>query len=78
MSDCLLDSQWKGCCCECEYQHHLFKHPWNKNEFTNGSITDQMGFVCLVPFSRGAIFSDREHGFCEEYKQRNKDEVRNI
>jgi hypothetical protein len=67
---CLLDTDWKGCCCECEYQTVLHKHPWNKEEYANGSISEIMGYVCHIPGDMGAIFFDRKHSFCEEFVKR--------
>ena len=61
-----------NCCCECKFQHKVFKHPWNQNEYAKGSILDQMGFICLIPGDRGGTFIDREHSMCEEYTPKDK------
>ncbi len=55
-----------SCCCNCENQLELRKHPWNK-DFGKGSISEGCGFVCIAFASeeRSAIFSETKHGMCE-------------
>ena len=67
---CQLETQWKGCCCDCVYQKEVFKHPWNKNSYAQGSITERMGWICDAP-DMGATFMDRKHSFCEMYEKEN-------
>jgi len=69
-SECMLKSEWKGCCCECEYQSTVYKHPWNINEYAKGSIKEIMGYICKIPYDKGSIFMDRKHSFCEEFKRK--------
>jgi hypothetical protein len=47
------------------------KHPRNKG-FGKGSISEQLGYVCIVQFDidnkdRTGIFFDFEHSYCELY-----------
>ena len=62
------------CCCNCENQLKLMKHPWNK-EFGKGSITEQCGYVCVMKFgdnsnSGEAVYFDFEHGMCEMHHRK--------
>ena len=70
MDKCFLESEYKACCCNCEFQIKIMKHPGNKNEYANGSILSVMGYGCNIPGWNGAIFSDREHSMCEEYTKK--------
>lgn len=61
---------YKGdCCCLCIHQMPVVKHPWNKNDWAKGSISEKMGYVCLANADprdeHTAMFSDRDHGACE-------------
>jgi len=67
---CLLESEWNACCCVCEYQEPIYKHPCNENEYAKGSISEIMGYACRVPGDIGMIFSDRKHSFCEEFERK--------
>ena len=64
---------YKGdCCCNCQYQTTLFKHPWNKGKL-KGSMKEVSGlYSCNVIFLMGnkhggAVLFDRKHGMCEMY-----------
>lgn len=63
-------SHFQGaCCCNCQMQRKLMKHPANK-DIGKGPISEEMGYVCITPFDDGsnlgkAIFFDGEHGMCE-------------
>ena len=67
-TQCLKETDWKGCCCDCKYQHKVYKHPCNQNEFSKGSITELMGYICML-FDNGGIFFEQEHSFCEGYEK---------
>ena len=64
------DKGWHSgeCCCNCQSQIKLTKHPWNKY-FGKGPISEFCGFACIVKmdFDQGQVgtFYDKEHGFCE-------------
>lgn len=56
------------CCCNCKWQAKLVKHPWNKATWAKGSISEQMGWVCLTPeLQPNVTFFDLEleHSVCE-------------
>jgi hypothetical protein len=60
------------CCCNCKNQLKLMKHPMNV-VLGEGSITEQLGWVCAAQFEDGSnegesYFMDNEHGMCEFYK----------
>lgn len=62
------------CCCNCTHQKRLMKHPQNKL-LGNGSISEQMGFICSVIFEDrsnegSAIFFENGHGICELHVRR--------
>lgn len=71
---------YKGaCCCNCQNQIKLFKHPMNGSspidnlKFGAGSITDQCGWVCMNPEigeGKSGIYFDHEHGMCECWEKR--------
>ena len=67
MSKCFMNTEWNACCCTCQFQHKIMKHPGNDNSYANGSILEIMGYGCTVPGWDGTIFFDREHSMCEEY-----------
>ena len=67
MSDCMMETDWKGCCCACEHQYKVYKHPSNENEYAKGSVLEIMGWICLIRGDKGGTFMDREHSMCEEY-----------
>jgi hypothetical protein len=59
------------CCCNCKSQIKVFKHPWNKDSYVKGSITELMGYVCISAEcnqENTGIFFDREHSLCECYE----------
>jgi len=77
------DKGWKGmCCCNCDNQKPLFKHPLNGNQkqgliedklkIGKGPISEQMGWVCHIKFEEEEkyVFFDREHGMCELWQER--------
>lgn len=66
-----IDGENTGeCCCNCENQIELFKHPWN--QINKGGISESTKmFVCLVQHNidynfKGIIF-EYEHSYCELY-----------
>lgn len=58
------------CCCNCRYQKYIVGHPWNKNSWSKGSITQAIGYGCLAPEMRSVIFFDNQHGMCEMHDWR--------
>lgn len=72
-----LESNSKGkCCCNCKNQVKIMKHPWNKNDFANGHITEQIGYGCAAPeLAPNIIFFDNAHGMCELYENKFEDSI---
>jgi hypothetical protein len=74
--NCLKESDWKGCCCNCKHQVIIYKHPSNRDDYVNGSIMDQLGYLCHIEGDGNrAIFSDRKHSFCEAYEKEKEIEL---
>ena len=70
---CVFD-KFNGCCCKCEYNIALMKHPLNTNE-GKGKMSDLFGYACIGFHSVGervAHYFDKEHGMCELFKQQKK------
>ena len=67
------ESYKKGrCCCLCQSQVVIKKHPWNKGK-AKGSILETMGYGCAVDIGepeRNVTFSDSAHGDCEMFEKR--------
>lgn len=56
-----------SCCCNCEFQKKVNKHPKNSEPF-KGSISEPLGYVCTVSIGASSgefIFFDTKHGMCE-------------
>lgn len=62
-----------ACCCNCLYQRPIVGHPWNKNSFTKGRITQAIGYGCTCPEFDSITFFDTKHGMCEMH--RDKDNI---
>lgn len=63
----------KICCCICESQIELFKHPINT--IYKGSISESTNmYVCIVKTKLGnnyeGFISENEHGLCELFSPR--------
>lgn len=70
MTDKCMKPEWHDrCCCNCQHQRVIFKHPWNKGE-AKGSCTEIMGFGCGVEGMQIVIFKDSFHGLCEMHEMR--------
>lgn len=64
------DKGYKGdCCCNCDNQIELFRHPGNKYPRYEGSILNSCDlFVCMAfGKHKGVIFEDK-HGCCEMHQ----------
>jgi len=49
MSDkCMKSEGHDRCCCNCQNQRVIFKHPWNNGD-GKGRVTDIMGYGCATP-----------------------------
>ena len=65
-----MKPEWHDrCCCNCQNQRVIFKHPWNKGD-GKGGFKDVMGYGCAPPdFELDGIqaitFKDFKHGHCE-------------
>lgn len=59
----------KQCCCKCASQVKIRKHPWNKQAFAKGSISDHIAYGCALDcFNKGenrVILMEDKHGECE-------------
>lgn len=58
------------CCCTCINQKVVLKHPTNITELSQGAMSEEMGYVCLLPTefeSDAVVFFDNKHGLCEMY-----------
>jgi hypothetical protein len=74
-NECVID-KFKGCCCKCEYNIPLMKHPMNL-DIGKGRMSEKMGYACIGFFSvneRIATFFDKEHGMCELFKQKENEQ----
>jgi len=78
MTECYLG--WKKedgnstgrCCCNCEYQVEIVRHPWNKSPEHKGPITEIAGWGCQAPdFDKKVIFFEVEHAACEMHEFKN-------
>ena len=74
MGDKCIKPEWHDrCCCNCQSQRVIFKHPWNKGD-GKGRMTDVMGFGCdsshdnLYEGIPAIIFMDARHGMCEMHE----------
>lgn len=69
-------SKHQECCCQCEFQIELRKHPSNQEiGGAKGSVLSIIGWVCDNPElqeenKRVGIFFDTQHGLCECFKER--------
>lgn len=71
----LLNKMKMGeCCCKCNRQYTVYKHPWNQG-FAKGPISKIMGYACSMPeFNKGRgqktmIFFNNKHGMCEMFEK---------
>ena len=67
---CSKEERKGRCCCTCNHQRVIMKHPWNKGD-GKGRIAEVMGYGCEPPdFAQDGgkpslVFFDGEHGMCE-------------
>jgi hypothetical protein len=69
MNTCDKSYDPERCCCNCEHQLELFKHPLNKGKLKGRILESTKLFCCTVCHKmdksyKGIIF-DNEHGSCE-------------
>lgn len=56
----------RECCCNCQNQQPINAHPWNKDPFVKGSVTEIIGWGCTCSdFSPNITFLESKHGLCE-------------
>ena len=56
------------CCCNCQHQRPIVRHPWNREVWAKGPITSQLGWGCTTPelYPEITLFSlEHAHGMCE-------------
>jgi len=74
MTDKCMKSDWNDeCCCNCQHQRVIFKHPWNSGS-NQGSVSDVAGFGCACEGWNVIIFIDNIHGMCEMHEVKNFEE----
>jgi len=56
-------------CIECKHLREVFCHPSNK-DIGKGSIVDRMGWICISPETKGAVFFDNQYGYCEMFESK--------
>ena len=62
------------CCCNCEYQFEVMRHPWNKLSGGRmlGPVTMNAGWGCYAVGAemdeKKIIFYEDEHSVCEMHK----------
>jgi len=55
-----------SCCCNCQFQQPINAHPWNKDPFVKGKVTEIIGYGCLCPeFFPDITFMEDKHSLCE-------------
>lgn len=66
------DSGGRGeCCCNCNYSRPINAHPWNKNYFAKGKVSEIIGYGCTHPeFWPYITFFESMHGMCEVWEER--------
>jgi hypothetical protein len=57
-----------ACCCNCRYQYNIVAHPWNKREYTRGSIAKTIGWGCKPPEMEDIVMFDFKHSMCEMHQ----------
>lgn len=69
------DGNSKGrCCCNCEYQYEIMRHPWNTmvGGRMKGPVTQNAGWGCYAlgveDDAPKLIFQEDEHSMCEMHK----------
>src|SRR3990167_418163 len=71
MTDKCMKPEWNDrCCCNCQHQRVIFKHPWNSGS-NQGSVSDVAGFGCACEGGNVIIFKDNFHGMCEMHEMKN-------
>ncbi len=62
------------CCCNCEFQRPLYKHPTNDVwSEAHGSIMHQLAWICALPDPDtypDVYYMDHKHGMCELHTPR--------
>ena len=73
---CKTLKEWKGCCCECDNQVTIFRHPLSPHGY-KGSVMESNGkYLCLAPELsigepvRGGFVFSKKHGMCEMFHQK--------
>ena len=56
------------CCCNCTYQRYIVQHPWNKQTWAKGPITQAFGYGCQPPEMRSVVFYEFQHSMCEMHE----------
>jgi len=75
-SECMLDSEWKGCCCKCVHHFQVNKHCCSSPRGKGCVCGESLGFwVCATFAHQGdgdqANLSG-EHGMCEMFIKRDE------
>ena len=69
------DQGWDNgeCCCNCQFQIDIHKHPYNSTH--KGSISESTGLYACTAFKDlygedNVILFENMHGFCELYQNK--------
>jgi len=61
-------------CKGCKHLKEVMKHPWNKNDWSKGRISEKMGYVCMIfdvmDKENKVVFFDRDGVGCEDYTEK--------
>lgn len=60
------------CCCNCEYQVKIMRHPWNQlvGGRMKGPVTEIAGYGCTILDHKQIIFQEVQHLMCEGHEWR--------
>lgn len=63
-------NRYGKCCCTCEHQVRIMKHPWNKIEELKGSMTEVAFYGCnMTEFNKDVVALNSQHGVCEMWME---------
>jgi hypothetical protein len=75
LGECMLDTHWKGCCCQCKHQAIVHKHCCHSPRLDGCVCGESLGFyVCTIfhVIEGSPVSLNGKHGFCEMYECRAK------
>lgn len=70
------DSQSGRCCCNCQHQYEVMRHPWNTmvGGRMKGPVTVNAGWGCagVSEGEKKVIFMQEQHSMCEAHEWKNE------